>query len=99
MLLGFLHIPFPLVLVTSAFTTIGYGYQLFNLIKGGLSMETRRNKKKCKRCKKVSIGKQIFGFVLTVGNLGECKIPSAYAGLGGYSPANNNYILYKIAAD
>lgn len=40
-------------------------------------METIRNDKKCKRCKEVSIEKQIFGFVLMVGNLGECKIPSA----------------------
>lgn len=77
MLLGFLHIPFSLVLVASTLTTIGYGYQLFNKIKGGQSMETTRNEKKSKRCKKDSIGKQTFEFVLTVGNLGECKIPSA----------------------
>ncbi len=77
MLLGFLHIPSSLVLAASTLTTIGYGYQLFNQIKGGQSMETIRNEKKRKRCQKVSIGKQIFGFVLTVGNLGECEIPSA----------------------
>lgn len=78
MLLGFLHIPPSLVLIAGALRTVGNGFQLFNLIKKrGQSMETYRNEKKSKRFKKVSIGVQAFGFVLTVGNLGECKIPSA----------------------
>lgn len=78
MLLGFLHIPPSLVFATGALRTVGNGFQLFNLFKKrGQSMETSRNEKKSKRLEKVSIGVQVFGFVLTVGNLGECKIPSA----------------------
>lgn len=78
MLLGFLHIPSWLVFFASSSCAVGYGFELFNLIKKNIqSMETLVNVKKSKRLKNVSIGVQIFGFVLTVGNLGECKIPSA----------------------
>lgn len=74
MLLGFLNIPPSLVFVAGAMRTVGNGFQLFKLIrKRGRSMETHESK----RSEKESIGVQILGFVLTVGNLGECKIPSA----------------------
>lgn len=78
MLLGFLCIPPSLVLIANTLLSVGYGFQLFYLIKKrGLSMETSRNENQSKRLEKESIGVQILGFVLTVGNLGECEIPSA----------------------